>query len=100
VGGPPLGMDTPGKWEICEVELGSQWTLLLYSDGLYEGGVSGDGARLGLEAFVELLSERAERGTLWSELPELLIAHVESLNNGPLDDDVALLALRFDGDLD
>jgi serine phosphatase RsbU (regulator of sigma subunit) len=100
VGGPPLGMDTPGKWEICEVELGSQWTLLLYSDGLYEGRVSGDGARLGLEAFVELLSERAERGTLWSELPELLIAHVESLNNGPLDDDVALLALRFDGDLD
>ncbi len=97
-GGPPLGVINPASWEIVEVELGPRWTLLLYSDGVYEGH-AGDGGRLGLDGFVELLAERGS-DMLWDEIPGPLIERVESLNNGALDDDVALLALRFDGDTD
>jgi serine phosphatase RsbU (regulator of sigma subunit) len=97
-GGPPIGLLNPEDWDIAEVELGDKWTLLLYSDGVYEG-FAGDGRqRLGLDGFVDLLSERVEDGSLWLELPDPLIERVETLNGGPLDDDVALLALRFDGD--
>jgi serine phosphatase RsbU (regulator of sigma subunit) len=95
-GGPPLGLDNPSAWEISEVKLGDAWTLLLYSDGVYEGRAGSGSERLGIDGFVELLSERAEHGTLWNELPDHLIRRVEALNDGPLDDDVALLALRLE----
>lgn len=95
-GGPPLGLMNAGAWELTEVSLGAKWTLLLYSDGVYEGYAGDSGARLGLDGFVELLSARVDDGALWLELPDPVIDRVERLNGGPLDDDVALLALRFD----
>jgi serine phosphatase RsbU (regulator of sigma subunit) len=97
-GGPPLGLMNEADWDIAEVELGDKWTLLFYSDGVYEGFNGDSRARLGLDGFVELLSDRVEDGSLWLELPDPLIERMETLNGGPLDDDVALLALRFDGD--
>ena len=98
-GGPPLGLMNVDAWELAQVSLGAKWTLMLYSDGVYEGYGGESGTRLGLDGFVELLSERVDDGSLWLELPDPLIERVESLNGGPLNDDVALLALRFDGEL-
>lgn len=97
-GGPPLGLSNADGWELAEVDLGVKWTLLLYSDGVYEGYADEAGHRLGLDGFVDLLSERVEDGSLWLHLPDPLIGQVESLNGGPLNDDVAMLALRFSGE--
>ncbi len=97
-GGPPLGLMNADAWDLAEVSLGAKWTLLLYSDGVYEGYAGEAGHRLGLDGFVDLLSERVEGGSLWLELPAPLIERVETLNGGPLHDDVALLALRFDAE--
>ncbi len=95
VGGPPLGLGLPPRWELYEVELGESWLLLLYSDGIYEGKVVSRGTRLGIEGLLELL--RAEGpDAIWESVPNRLLDQVEALNDGPLEDDVALLAVRCD----
>ena len=95
VGGPPLGIGLPPRWELFEVELGESWLLLLYSDGIYEGKVVSRGTRLGIEGLLELL--RAEGpDAIWESVPNRLLDQVEALNDGPLEDDVALLAVRCD----
>jgi len=91
--GPPLGLALDDKWPAHEVEIGGRWSLLLYSDGIYEGRVPGRSDRLGIDGLLELL---AAASGLDSDTPEHLIEGVEELNGGPLDDDVALLSLTRD----
>ncbi len=92
-GGPPLGLDGMPPLVSSEVQIGDRWTLLLYSDGIYEGHVSGQQDRLGIDGFVDVL--RDDQAVAPGEFdPERLIDRVEELNGGPLDDDVALLALK------
>ncbi len=95
VGGPPLGIGLPPRWELHEVELGERWTLLLYSDGIYEGKVVSRGTRLGIEGLLELLAADSPEA-IWDSVPNRLLDQVEALNDGPLEDDVALLAVRCD----
>ena len=38
-------------------EIGDPWTLLFYSDGIYEGRVTGQKDRLGIDGFVDLLGD-------------------------------------------
>ena len=94
-GGPPLGLGLPPRWELYEVELGESWLLLLYSDGIYEGKVVSRGTRLGIEGLLELLRAEGPDG-IWESVPNRLLDQVEALNDGPLEDDVALLAVRCD----
>ena len=49
--------------------------------------------RLGIEGLLRTLAEKPADGFD----PERVIDHVEGLNRGPLDDDVALLVVRRDG---
>ncbi len=92
--GPPLGLDLPPRWALHPVEFGVDWTLLLYSDGVYEGRVMSKGTRLGIDGLLEVLaSDRL--GSVWEAVPNQLLDFVEALNDGPLEDDVALLAVRF-----
>ena len=95
VGGPPLGIGLPPRWELHEVDLGESWTLLLYSDGIYEGKVVSRGTRLGIEGLLELLAADSP-DAIWDSVPHRLLDEVEALNDGPLEDDVALLAVRRD----
>ncbi|HEX3802214.1 MAG TPA: SpoIIE family protein phosphatase [Solirubrobacteraceae bacterium] len=95
VGGPPLGIGLPPRWELHEVELGERWTLLLYSDGIYEGKVVSRGTRLGIEGLLELLAADSPEA-VWDSVPNRILDQVEALNDGPLEDDVALLAVRCD----
>lgn len=95
VGGPPLGIGLPPRWEMHEVDLGERWSLLLYSDGIYEGKVSSRGNRLGIEGLLELLASDSPTA-IWDSVPNHLLDQVEALNDGPLEDDVALLAVRCD----
>jgi serine phosphatase RsbU (regulator of sigma subunit) len=94
-GGPPLGIGLPPLWELHQVELGDRWSLLLYSDGIYEGKVVTRGTRLGIEGLLELLAADSPNA-IWDSIPNRLLDQVEALNDGPLEDDVALLAVRCD----
>jgi serine phosphatase RsbU (regulator of sigma subunit) len=94
-GGPPLGIGLPPRWELHEVELGERWSMLLYSDGIYEGRVVSRGTRLGIEGLLELLAADSPNA-IWDAIPNRLLDQVEALNDGPLEDDVALLAVRCD----
>lgn len=98
---PPLGIMPVGQWPGGEVALGSDWLLLLYTDGLVEGH-SGEGSgRLNSEGLVRLIE--TFRGTLparagtgaWppGQLLDWLIDEVYKRNGGPVDDDLAALAL-------
>jgi serine phosphatase RsbU (regulator of sigma subunit) len=96
---PPLGFNGSGNWAGCEVELGDRWSLLLYTDGLVEGRISGSPYRLGTEGLMGLM--RDAMGTPPFDVSKVsddalldwLIEQVRYLNNGDLNDDIAILAL-------
>jgi serine phosphatase RsbU (regulator of sigma subunit) len=95
--GVPLGLLTDASWEPVDVELRPGWSLLLYTDGVFEGKVKGQPDRLGHEKMAELLMADLRADPSWRRRPgyvlDKLIAAVEELNEGPLDDDVALALL-------
>lgn len=91
--GPALGLIPGAEWPPVTIELGDDWGLMLYTDGLIEGHVGDGSERLdsrGLVALTRKLRLRAEPG---DELIDLLVAEVESLNGGMLTDDLAVLML-------
>jgi serine phosphatase RsbU (regulator of sigma subunit) len=98
---PPPGLNDKGEWPGCEVELGDRWSLLLYTDGLIEGRITGSPYRLGSEGLMDLLRDvlgappfdpgRVSDDVLLSQL----IEQVRDLNGGDLDDDIAILALGY-----
>ena len=94
--GPPLGLGGTDSLTASEVDIGPSWSLLLYSDGIYEGRVAGQLERLGIEGLMKMLSGSVSGGAMHLDA-ELLIDSIEELNEGPLDDDVALLAVTRDG---
>jgi len=85
------GMHRPAT----EVSLGPPgWSLLLYTDGLIEGlAVPGDtdGERLGVEGLCRVLESPLR--ALPRDLPAWLTVQAESLNGGPVSDDIAVLLL-------
>jgi serine phosphatase RsbU (regulator of sigma subunit) len=93
VGGPPLGLAEPPEWRLTEVDLGEDWSLLLYSDGIYEGRLGDRPERLGIEGLLGVLADAPGGSREYGEHPERLIDRVEEINQGPLVDDVALLSV-------
>jgi serine phosphatase RsbU (regulator of sigma subunit) len=93
-GGPPLGLSDGVGWPTHDVEMGPRWSLLVFSDGIYEGRVPDRTDRLGIAGLLELLAAAPKAHI---DAPEGLIEQVEGLNGGPLEDDVALLSLTYDG---
>jgi len=94
--GPVLGIHVGGSWPATAIELGGDWSLLLYTDGIFEGFAAGraGGDRLGLDGLMSLLEPVA--GQLSEDGPralDALIVEAESRNGGPLLDDVAILAV-------
>ena len=98
---PPVGLNDAGTWPVREVELGDRWSLVLYTDGLIEGRISGTSYRLGAEGLMGLV--RDALGTPPYDLAKTsedallgrLIEQVRSLNSGDLNDDIAILALGY-----
>ena len=79
---------------------GSDWTILLYTDGLIEGfagaSASGDGHppdRLGVDGLITLLEGARRADVAASDLPAWLVGQAELRNGGALADDVAVLLL-------
>ncbi|MDX6690727.1 MAG: hypothetical protein QOG15_2184 [Solirubrobacteraceae bacterium] len=92
--GHVLGIGGARRWPATEVELGDDWALLLYTDGLYEGRAGDGGGRLGIGGLLDvmagssLLTDGAQPDVLAA-----LIGEIEQLNGSALSDDVAILAL-------
>ncbi|MFD5982930.1 PP2C family protein-serine/threonine phosphatase [Streptomyces cyaneofuscatus] len=96
-GGPALGLLPRARWPRRQVELGAEWSLMMYTDGLIEGRVgAGSSQRLGQDGMVAMVNSRLEQGLTGEELLEAAVAEVRELNGGELTDDVAVLLLGRD----
>ncbi|MGW1160988.1 PP2C family protein-serine/threonine phosphatase [Streptomyces sp. NPDC002513] len=91
--GPALGLLPRARWPRTQVELGSAWSLMLYTDGLIEGRVGEGRERLGQDGMVELVRRRLAEGLTGEALLRATVREVRDLNGGELTDDVAVVLL-------
>jgi serine phosphatase RsbU (regulator of sigma subunit) len=100
----PLGIGPTAQWRSSEVRLGTDWSVLIYTDGLIEGRTGTGPDRLGGDGLIE--SVQSLLGALpsaWDQkrrprdewLLDELVRHVRELNGGDLDDDLAILAVGY-----
>lgn len=97
----PPGITSDSQWPSAPVELGQDWSVLIYTDGLVEGKTGSGAERLGSDGLIKLIEkERAEdpAGQLPlrqanERLVDALIRQARELNGGDLDDDLAVLVL-------
>ncbi|MEU5598541.1 fused response regulator/phosphatase [Streptomyces sp. NPDC020298] len=91
--GPALGLLPGARWPRMQVELGSEWSLMLYTDGLIEGRVGEGGERLGQDGMVAMVRRQLDRGLTGEHLLRTAVSEVRDLNGGELTDDVAVVLL-------
>src|ERR1700729_3502751 len=98
----PLGIGPTMRWHSSEISLGTEWSVLMYTDGLIEGRIGAGSERLGGDGLIEragtLLSTAPAAGGRQrrdDELVDGLVEQVRVLNGGELDDDLAVLALGY-----
>jgi serine phosphatase RsbU (regulator of sigma subunit) len=87
---PPLGISTHADATPVEVPLPEHWSLLLLTDGIYEGRAGTE--RLGMDGLIDLLRRQGAPESP-AALLDSLIAVTTALHGGDLDDDVALVWL-------
>lgn len=90
--GPLVGLIENAVWPKGEVDLGDDWALILYTDGIIEGRTEG-GERLDMSGLIQLASEGMASGFGLGGLADFLISQAEAANGGPLPDDTALFLL-------
>lgn len=91
--GPALGLLTGARWPRMQVELGAEWSLMLYTDGLIEGRIGEGRERLGQDGMVDMVRRQLAEGLRGEELLRAAVNEVRDLNGGELTDDVAVLML-------
>ncbi|MER5529719.1 SpoIIE family protein phosphatase [Streptomyces sp. NPDC002677] len=91
--GPALGLLRGARWPRMQVELGAEWSLMLYTDGLIEGRIGSGGERLGQEGMVEMVRRQLGEGLSGEALLRAAVNEVREMNGGELTDDVALVLL-------
>ncbi|CAL9504919.1 PP2C family protein-serine/threonine phosphatase [Streptomyces sp. enrichment culture] len=91
--GPALGLLPGGRWPRTQVELGAEWSLMLYTDGLIEGHVGEGRERLGQDGMVEMVRRQIAEGLQGERLLRATVNEVRELNGGELADDVAVVLL-------
>jgi serine phosphatase RsbU (regulator of sigma subunit) len=93
-GGPPIGMFAGSDWPEARFPLPGDWSILLYTDGIIEGGDGGSG-RLGETGLGRLIANYVEREPGWRDRPHDLLRHLiaraTELNGEELGDDVAMI---------
>jgi PAS domain S-box-containing protein len=94
-GGPALGiLEENHPWEAGELEVGDAWTLLCYTDGLFEGlRAPGSVERFGIEALRETAARLLEEQVSVDGLLDGVLEVVLEANGQDLSDDVAILCL-------
>lgn len=93
VPGPLLGVLDKGSWQPNRVELGDEWTLLLFTDGLVEGRTRDDDSRLDVTGLLRLATPLVGESKTLESFSDDLVARVVEENGGPLADDVAMFLL-------
>ncbi|WP_067490572.1 PP2C family protein-serine/threonine phosphatase [Actinomadura hibisca] len=91
--GPALGLLPGMDWPAAELELGDDWALMIYTDGLVEGKIGSGDERLDLDGLLRLAGAAHARGDRGGVLIDGLIREAERLNGEPLTDDLAVLLL-------
>ncbi|MFG2784803.1 PP2C family protein-serine/threonine phosphatase [Streptomyces prunicolor] len=92
--GPALGLLPGARWPRMQVELGAEWSLMLYTDGLIEGRIGeGRRERLGQDGMVAMVRRQLAEGLRGEELLRAAVNEVRDLNGGELTDDVAVVML-------
>ncbi|AOR33555.1 phosphatase [Streptomyces fodineus] len=91
--GPALGLLPGARWPRIQVELGAEWSLMLYTDGLIEGRVGESGERLGQDGMVSMIRRQLAEGLRGEGLLRAAVSEVRDLNGGELTDDVAVVLL-------
>lgn len=91
--GPALGLLPGARWPRTQVQLGAEWTLMLYTDGLIEGHVGAGRERLGQDGMVAMIRRQLAQGLRGEKLLRAAVSEVRELNGGELTDDVAVLLL-------
>ncbi|MFF7967749.1 PP2C family protein-serine/threonine phosphatase [Streptomyces sp. NPDC007903] len=95
-GGPALGLIPGGaRWPTAELPVQPGASVVLFTDGLFEGHVSRGPQRLGEEGLLELAREAA--GLAPDEFVDRLIGEAEGLaeEQGGLADDVAVVHVSW-----
>ncbi|MET8904851.1 MULTISPECIES: PP2C family protein-serine/threonine phosphatase [unclassified Streptomyces] len=91
--GPALGLLPGARWPRMQVELGAEWSLMLYTDGLIEGHVGEGRERLGQDGMVEMVRRQFAEGLQGEQLLRATVNEVRELNGGELADDLAVVLL-------
>ncbi|GAB3451291.1 PP2C family protein-serine/threonine phosphatase [Actinophytocola sediminis] len=91
----PIGVGERATWPSFEVTLGEGWSLLMYTDGLIDGRVHTERRRLDVHGLIDLTERTLRAGHRGEQLLDALISRVHELNGGPLDDDMAVVALSW-----
>jgi len=91
--GPALGLLPGARWPRMQVELGREWSLMLYTDGLIEGRIGPGRERLGQDGMVAMVRRQLAEGLRGEALLRSSVNEVRELNGGELTDDVAVLLL-------
>ncbi|MGW2207801.1 PP2C family protein-serine/threonine phosphatase [Streptomyces sp. NPDC001781] len=91
--GPALGLLPGARWPRTQVELGAEWSLMLYTDGLIEGRTSPGGPRLGQDGMLDMIHRQLSEGLRGEELLRAAVSEVRRLNGDELTDDVAVVLL-------
>ncbi|MGH9021846.1 MAG: PP2C family protein-serine/threonine phosphatase, partial [Acidimicrobiia bacterium] len=91
--GPPLGVVSGARWPGSRLELGSSWSLLLYTDGLVEShsGSAEDG--LCIERLLDAAAGFRGSGLAPRAFVDRILEQAKSDSRGHLDDDVAMFLL-------
>lgn len=90
--GPLLGLVDGARWPASTVDLGRDWALVLFTDGVVEGRTP-DGQRFDVDGLAAAADAAVPAGGSLGSLADELIAAAERANGGPLSDDVALFLL-------
>jgi serine phosphatase RsbU (regulator of sigma subunit) len=90
---PALGLIGASPWSPSTLELGDEWTMVAFTDGIIEGHVGNAGARLQTEGLIELAELAFEKAASLEQVGDMLLTGAEEANGGPLQDDVALILL-------
>jgi Stage II sporulation protein E (SpoIIE) len=89
---PLVGLAEQAGWPKGDLELGDDWAVILYTDGLSEGRTPGD-ERLEIAGLADLASDALDSGYGLSSLADHLLNGAEATSWGPLSDDAALFLL-------
>jgi serine phosphatase RsbU (regulator of sigma subunit) len=97
--GPVLGVFDQVERPASHVDLKStDWSLLMYTDGLIEGRAGDGDRRLDIAGLRALITSPVARALPPQDLARWLVARAEEANGGPLADDVAMLLATRSGD--